>query len=160
MTTVSAATWIDAPPEAVWAVLTDLARYPEWNPLFTAATGDLAAGRRITLHRADGDGPRHPVRARVTAVTPAAELSWVYRAAGMPPGLTTVYNCTLKPGNGGTLVLQHEAVHGFLKRFSRGGQDQAEDGFRALNGALKARVESSGPDFSANSQLRTGPRDS
>jgi uncharacterized protein YndB with AHSA1/START domain len=159
MTTVSAATWIDAPPEAVWAVLTDLARYPEWNPLFASATGHLAAGQRITLHRAGGDGHQRPVQARVTALTPGAELGWAYRPAGMP-GLITTYNCTLKPGNGGTLVLQQEEVRGFLKRLSRGGQDRAEDGFRALNGALKARVESSGPDFSANSQLRTEPRGS
>ena len=44
MKTVSATTQIDAPPMAVWAVLTDLSRYPEWNPLFREASGQVAAG--------------------------------------------------------------------------------------------------------------------
>ena len=48
MKTVSATTQIDAPPMAVWAVLTDLSRYPEWNPLFREASGEVrsAAGSR------------------------------------------------------------------------------------------------------------------
>jgi hypothetical protein len=142
MTTVSAAAWIDAPPGAVWAVLTDLSRYPEWNPLFPEAAGELTVGQRITLRSARDHGRRITIRPRVTAVNPDAELSWAGRQPGMPPGLIVrEHSCTLKPGNGGTLVVQREAFRGFMVRFSGRTLDRAEAGFRALNGALKARVE-------------------
>ena len=141
-TTVSAAAWIDAAPAAVWDVLADLRRYPEWNPLFPAAAGDLAAGRRLTLRHTNGDGGRgRTIRARVTTVSPGDELGWVFRPPGMPTGLIIMYNCTLRAGNGGTLVLQREAVQGFLARFYDRRLDRDEDGLRALNGALKARLE-------------------
>jgi uncharacterized protein YndB with AHSA1/START domain len=52
MKTMSATIQIDAPPEAVWAILTDLGRYPEWNPLFREASGQVAVGNRITLNEA------------------------------------------------------------------------------------------------------------
>ena len=142
METVTAATWIDAPPEAVWAVLTDLARYPEWNPLFGEAAGELAVGQRITLRSTREDGRRVTTRPRVTAATPGEELRWTGRPAGIPPGLlAAAHSFTLKPGNGGTLVLQREEVRGFMVRFSGRLLDRAEVGSRALNGALKARVE-------------------
>ena len=58
--TVTATIEIDATPAEVWAVLTDLASYPQWNPLFPEASGDLVAGKRITLKRparAEADFP-------------------------------------------------------------------------------------------------------
>jgi hypothetical protein len=138
METVSAATWMDAPPAAVWAVLTDLARYREWNPLFPAASGDLAAGHRITLRRAPGGGFPATIRPRVTALTTDTELGWESRLPGLISGQ---HRFTLKPANGGMLVLQSETFSGFLMRFSGHALDRAEDGFQALNAALKARVE-------------------
>jgi hypothetical protein len=138
MTTVSAATWIDAAPAAVWAVLTDLSRFPEWNPLFPAAAGDLAVGQRITLRRAPGGGFPATIRPRVTTLTPDSELSWESHLPGLIAG---EHRFTLKPGNGGTLVLQSETFHGFLVRFSGRALDRAETGFQALNAALKERVE-------------------
>jgi uncharacterized protein YndB with AHSA1/START domain len=48
-TNISATIEITADPERVWAVLTDLASYPAWNPVFCEASGQLAAGNRITL---------------------------------------------------------------------------------------------------------------
>jgi hypothetical protein len=144
MTTVSAATWIDAPPGAVWAVLTDLTRYPEWNPLFPEAAGDLAVGQRITVRIAGDDGRRAAIHPRITALTPGAELGWAGRLPGMPPVLITgEHSFTLKAANGGTLVVQRETHRGFMARFSGRALDRAEAGSRALNSALKARVETS-----------------
>jgi hypothetical protein len=142
MATVSAATWIDAPPGAVWAVLTDLKRYPEWNPLFPEAAGELAVGQRITLRVAGDDGRRTMIRPRVTALIPDVELGWAGRLPGIPPGLITgEHRFTLRAGNGGTLVVQRQTHRGFMARFSGRTLDRAEPGSRALNGALKARVE-------------------
>src|ERR1700760_2001597 len=138
METVSAATWIDAPPAAVWAVLTDLARYREGNPLFPDASGDLAAGGRRTLRRGAGGGFPATTRPRVTMRTADTELGWESCLPGLISGQ---HQFTLKPANGGTLVLQSETFSGFLVRFSGRALDRAEDGFQALNAALKARVE-------------------
>jgi hypothetical protein len=140
METVSAATWIDAPPATVWAVLTDLARYREWNPLFPRASGDLVPGRRITLRRAPGGGFPATIRPRVTALTADRELVWERRRPGL---VRRQHRFTLKPGNGGTLVLQSETFSGFLVRFSARALDLADDGLPVLNAALKARVEDS-----------------
>ena len=46
MRTMSAAIDIDATPAEVWAVLTDLSSYHEWNPLFVEADGTVAEGKR------------------------------------------------------------------------------------------------------------------
>ena len=40
---------IAATPENVWAVLTDLASYAQWHPMYQAATGHLAAGALSVL---------------------------------------------------------------------------------------------------------------
>ena len=46
---VSAEIEIAAPPEHVWAVLADLASYPQWHPVFLGASGQLAEGSRLSL---------------------------------------------------------------------------------------------------------------
>jgi uncharacterized protein YndB with AHSA1/START domain len=43
-TTIRAEIEIDAPIEQVWAVLSDLPRYGEWNPFTPRVDGHLAVG--------------------------------------------------------------------------------------------------------------------
>jgi uncharacterized protein YndB with AHSA1/START domain len=49
MQTMSASVEIKASPADVWAVLTDLGSYPQWNPLFREESGEIAVGSTITL---------------------------------------------------------------------------------------------------------------
>ena len=40
---------IDATPERVWQVLTDLPAYAEWNPFVTRADGAFVVGSRLAM---------------------------------------------------------------------------------------------------------------
>jgi hypothetical protein len=139
MKTMSATIQIDAPPSAVWTVLTDLDRYPEWNPLFRQASGQVSAGRRITLRSVHpANGRLMTVKPRITVADPDAELRWV---ASLPGIISGEHSFTLTPAEGGTRLVQSETFHGLLATVSGKTLSRAENSFRGLNEALKRRAE-------------------
>ena len=137
MKTVSATTRIDAPPMAVWAVLTDLGRYPEWNPLFREASGEVAVGERITLRAVQpANGRLMTVKAKIVAADPGAELRW---ASALPAIMSGEHSFVLTPLNGGTRLAQTEIYGGLLA--ATVSVPRTETIFQAMNDALKQRVE-------------------
>jgi hypothetical protein len=138
MKKVSATTWIDASPMKVWAILTDLSRYQDWNPFFREAAGEIAVGRRIFLRAYPAGGRPMKIRPTITAADAGAELGWAARLPGIIGG---EHRFTLRPGNGGTLVVQSETFRGLLIPFSGKALTRAETSFQQLNDALKARAE-------------------
>jgi hypothetical protein len=139
MKTMSAAIQIDAPPAAVWAVLTDLGRYQEWNPLFRQASGQVVAGNRITLRSVHpANGRLMTVKPKITVADPGVELRWTSSLPGIMSG---EHSFTLSPAEGGTRLVQSETFRGLLVAFSGKTIARAEDSFRGLNEALKKRAE-------------------
>ena len=138
MKKVSATTWIDASPMKVWAILTDLGRYQDWNPFFREAAGEIAVGRRIFLRAYPAGGRPMKIRPTIIAADAGAELGWAARLPGIISG---EHRFTLRSGNGGTLVVQSETFRGLLIPFSGKALARAETSFQALNDALKARAE-------------------
>jgi hypothetical protein len=138
MKTISATIEIDATPAQVWAVLTDLASYPQWNPLFPEASGDLAAGKRITLKSHPSSGRPMTIRPKIVAVKPDAELRWISSLPGIIGG---EHAFTLTPAGGGTRLQQSETFRGLLASFAGQTIARAEADFRALNEAIKNRAE-------------------
>jgi hypothetical protein len=139
MKTMSATIQIDAPPEAVWSVLTDLDRYPEWNPLFRQASGRVAVGNRImlrTVHPANGR--LMTVKPKITVADPGAELRWV---SSLPGIISGEHRFALTPAGGGTRLEQGETFRGLLAAFPLKTFNRAEASFRGLNEALKKRAE-------------------
>jgi hypothetical protein len=137
MKTVSATTQIDAPPMAVWAVLADLSRYPEWNPLFREASGQLAAGERITLRAVNpANGRLMTVRAKIVTADPGAELRW---ASSVPGIMTGEHSFVLTRLDGGTRLAQTEIYGGLLA--ATVSVPRTETSFQALDEALKQRAE-------------------
>ena len=49
MPTIETTESIDASPERVWQVLTDLESYPEWNPFIIEGSGEIHRGSRLKL---------------------------------------------------------------------------------------------------------------
>jgi hypothetical protein len=141
MKTMSATIQIDAPPEAVWELLTDLGSYREWNPLFAEASGHVAVGSRITLRSVHpANGRMMTVRPKITVAEPGAQLRWVSSLPGIMSG---EHSFVLTPADGGTRVEQSETFRGLLTAFAGKTFSQAEASFRALNEALKKRAEAS-----------------
>lgn len=139
MKTMRAAIEIDAPPMAVWAIPTDLTSYQEWNPLFVAATGEIALGKRITLRsKHPANGRLMTVKPKIVAAEPCAELRWVSSIPGIISG---EHSFALTGVNGGTLVVQSETFRGLLALFNGKTFTNAEAGFQALNEALRKRAE-------------------
>jgi hypothetical protein len=141
MRTMSAAIEIDAPPMTVWAILTDLSRYPEWNPLFREGAGEVAVGKRITLRSAHPvNGRMMTVKPKIVAAEPGVELRW---ASSLPGVMSGEHSFALSPAGGGTRLVQSESFRGLLVPLSGKTFANAEASFRELNEALKKRAEAS-----------------
>jgi hypothetical protein len=130
---------IAAPPAEVWAILTDLGRYREWNPLFVEAAGDVAVGQRIRLRsRHPANGRLMTVKPKITVVEPGTELRW---ASSLPGIISGEHGFTLSAADGGTRLVQAETFRGLLAGFPGKTWANADASFRALNEALKERAE-------------------
>lgn len=132
---------IEAPPERVWGVLTDLPRYREWNPFIEEAAGEAAPGRRLRLRMRPPGGRATTFKPTVQAAD-GHEFRWLGHllVKGLFDG---EHRFTLEPTNeGGTRVVQGERFSGALVPLLRRSLDDGTlAGFRAMNEALKRRVE-------------------
>lgn len=130
---------IDAPPDRVWAILTDGNRYAEWNPEIFGIEGALAAGSKITAHVKLGSGATRRVLMRVTELAAPTKMVWV---GGLPFGLFVGQRTyTVRPAGGGTEFRMHLAMSGPLSGLigkSVGDRQPEIDGFAA---GLKRHAE-------------------
>ena len=141
MKTMSATIEISAPPLAVWAVLTDLSRYPEWNPLFREASGEIAAGKRIRLRSVHpASGRLMTVKPRIVTAEPGVELRW---ASSLPGIMSGEHTFALSPAAAAPGWIKARISAACLFPFSGKILARAEAGFRALNEAVKKRAEAS-----------------
>jgi hypothetical protein len=73
-----------APAETVWTVVTDLARYPEWNPFVVACRSTLVPGSPIVMRVRVLPFVAQPQREIVFEHAPGRRLS--YGIAALPLG--------------------------------------------------------------------------
>ena len=82
MKSFSVAVEINAGPERVWTVLTDLHRWTTWNTTVEKVEGTMALGKRITVYATIAKGRGFPVT--VAEYAAPSKMTWV---GGMPFGL-------------------------------------------------------------------------
>jgi hypothetical protein len=140
MRTISAVVDIAATPQQVWAVLADLDAYPDWNPFIQSASGQLAVGSTLTLRMVPAHGRAMTFRPRVLDVQPGALLRWIGRL--IVPGIFDgTHQFAFEDLGGHTRLTQSETFRGVLVPFTGTTITKTESDFRALNQALKQRVE-------------------
>lgn len=140
MRVIRTETEIEAPPEVVWAVLTDFAAYPSWNPFITEASGTLAVDEVLSLHMVPGDGRAQTFTPVVRAVREQVEVIW-YSALKWSWLFSAEHRFGLSEVGGKTRFTQSEVYRGALVGLMRSTIDQTERDFRTMNAALKDRVE-------------------
>jgi hypothetical protein len=140
--TVTRSIEIAAPPERVWAVLTDLRAYARWNPEITVATGAVAAGGTlvIRMHGRNGTWTLHRV---IRTADPGRELRWSGRYRDVSGLGEDEHRFTIEAaGPGRVRFTQAETFRGILMPFIHGTLDGSCSEFDAMNAALKKRAES------------------
>lgn len=132
---------IDAPPETVWAVLTDTRSYHDWNPFVRRLAGDLRKGARLEAEIAPPGGRAMSFKPTVLAAEPGRELRWLGRF--LVPGLLDgEHRFAIEPlPDGRSRFIQSERFTGLLVRPLRNTLRKTELGFEQMNEALRLRAE-------------------
>ncbi|MCA9877916.1 MAG: SRPBCC domain-containing protein, partial [Thermomicrobiales bacterium] len=68
---------IAAPATTVWAVLTDFAAYPAWNPFIRRITGQLEPGAKLEVELAPPGGRSTTIRPTVCEAQPEKTFRWL-----------------------------------------------------------------------------------
>ncbi|GIG70144.1 SRPBCC domain-containing protein [Phytomonospora endophytica] len=137
-------TEIPAPPEKVWAVLTDLGAWADWNPFIFETAGEFTVGSRLTLKMRDTEGSVMTFSPTVRAVDAPHELRWLGRLI-MPGIFDGEHRFELTAVEGGTRLVQSEGFRGLLVPFLRKRlQERTGPQFEAMNNALAERVAALG----------------
>ena len=133
---------INASAADIWRILTDLPRYPEWNPLVIRASGSLMVGKRLKV------AVRLPGRREMSfsptliVLLPEQEFRWV-GTFGPSALFAGEHSFRLIPERNETTRFEHsERFTGFLPIFmGLHWYERVGQGFDSMNQALKKRAE-------------------
>lgn len=131
-------TAIKASPDQIWAILTNGAAYPEWEPNTIRIEGQIAAGEKLTAYSKLSPDRAFPVQ--VTEFVPGQKMTW---SGGLPLGLFKgERSFTLAPrGDGVTEFTLREVFSGpLLGLFGRSLPD-LNTAFAQFAASLKNRAE-------------------
>jgi hypothetical protein len=128
---------IDAPAEAIWAILTDASGLSAWDSGIDRVEGTIAPGESITVHTAANPGRGFPVR--VTAFDPPLRMVWT---GGMPLGLFKgVRSYTLAPEGAATRFVMREEYTGLMLPLIWRSMPDLQPSFDQFARGLKAKAE-------------------
>jgi hypothetical protein len=133
-----AGTTIKASPEQIWAILTDGAAYPEWEPNTIRIEGRIAADEKLTAYSKLSPGRAFPVK--VTEFVSGQKMTW---SGGMPLGLFKgERSFTLAPrGDGATEFTLREVFSGPLLGLIGRALPDLNTAFAQFAASLKDRAE-------------------
>ncbi len=133
---------IPAPPEKVWAVLSDMDSWHEWNPLMISGKGKPAVGMKTPMVAKvpNSETGKLKVTAVILEAEPNKSLAWTSDSS-----LAFLFNgrhyFRLSPEGAGTRLEHGEDFSGLLPTiWGKKGIDKFVPAYEALNHALAARV--------------------
>jgi uncharacterized protein YndB with AHSA1/START domain len=133
---------VAAPPEVVWAVLTDIAAWPSWNPDVKSAAldGPLAAGTQFRWKAGPGT-----ITSTLQSVEAPRRIEWT----GTTFGIKAVHVHQFEQQREATIVRSAESWEGLPVRLLRGSmaktlQKAVDSGLRHLKAEAERRASNPG----------------
>ena len=141
MKSYEATSTIQAPPDAVWAVLTDASAYTDWDSGVKRVEGRIAPGEKLKVESEASPGRAFAVK--VTQFEPAKAMTW---SGGMPLGLFKgVRTFTLTPaGEHATRFTVREEYSGPMLPLIWRSMPDLQPSFDQFARGLKTRSEAAG----------------
>ena len=129
---------IQATPEAIWAILVDVANYANWDSGVERVEGRVALGGTLKLFSSVNPGRAFPLK--VTELEPGRLMRW---GGGMPLGLFKgVRTYTLAPDAGGaTKFTMREEFSGLMLPLIWRSMPDLQSSFEQFASGLKAKAE-------------------
>ena len=134
----SASAVIDGPADRIWAVLTDVAAYPQWDPYCERIEGQAVPGGKLKVFSKLSPGRAFPVR--VTEFVPHERMVW---SGGMPFGLfkgVRSFTIAQRTPDSAEFTLR-EVFSGPMLKLIGGSIPDMGEPFEKFAAGLKARVE-------------------
>lgn len=132
---------VQAPAEAIWAVIYDLERWGEWNPLYPKASGVIGIGKPLNLTLALPGQATRTIQPTVVEWVPNEQLHWKLSLMG---GLVqSVRYIEIEQLAEASCIVDNGEIFGGLMGPSLAKQmgRAIHRGFANMGEALKARAE-------------------
>lgn len=132
---------IEAPPETVWEVITDLDSYEDWNPHITSASanGELEEGSSVDVVLQPSGMSSMDATVEVTSLEPERRLTWEGKLF-VSLIFKGVHTFELEPLDGDrTRFVNREKLSGLVVPFVT--DEDTEDDYEEMNEALAVRAE-------------------
>ena len=130
---------IDCHAEAIWDTLVDFDRFHEWNPMLRNVHTDLNPGAMVTFDVLQDEAKPLKLKAKIVNLARPTSLAWRGGVSGI---ITGEHYFRLEPLPEGRCRFHHgETFKGLLLPLLRGRLKQAPRLYRAMNAALKSRLE-------------------
>ncbi len=140
MKSFEATTTINAPAGTIWAVLTDTAKWPEWDPSCDKIEGQIALGNKIKAFTKLSPGRAFPVK--VSELVENQKMTW---SGGMPLGLFKgVRTFTLEGQGDAVQFTLREEFSGPMLALIGGTIPDMNEAFQGFVAGLKTRSEAAG----------------
>ncbi|GAA0984307.1 hypothetical protein GCM10009555_057800 [Acrocarpospora macrocephala] len=137
MRSYEATSLIESTPEKIWALLTDIGAWPDWDSGVTKVDGRLALGEKLSISVEANPGRAFPVK--VVQLTAPERMVF---AGGMPLGLFTGQRTyTLVPEGTGTRFTMREEYTGPLAGMIFKSIPDLGPSFRQFAEGLKRQAE-------------------
>jgi hypothetical protein len=132
---------INAPASAVWNILADFDKFPQWNPFMKRISGTLQEGAKLEAFIKPPNSSGMTIKPKILEYKPAEKLRWL-GVLGVRKLFDGEHSWTTEEINENTtLFIQKEVFTGLLVPLGSGLLRNTETGFEMMNRALKEEAE-------------------